>query len=197
MVVSTDTACHTQDSTLVADRHFPEYARVGLLTTSSEAVSITFSEQPRFGPMLPLPPIGDIMMTAGPAASTAIDAVDDALKPVPAAQIRGGLSPMIMRRVREYVDAHLDETISINALAGVAGLSPFHFARAFKQSEGVPPHNYVVLRRVKRTMELLAETDLPLSKIALAAGFSDQSHCARRFRENVGMCPRDYRWSTR
>jgi AraC-like DNA-binding protein len=82
-------------------------------------------------------------------------------------------------------------------LAGVAGLSPFYFARAFKKSEGVTPHDYLIRCRVERTMELLAGTDLALSEIAIAAGFSDQSHCARRFREHVGVCPHDYRWSTR
>jgi AraC-like DNA-binding protein len=112
-------------------------------------------------------------------------------------QVRGGLPPRVRRRVREYIDAHLNENISIQTLADTAGLSMHHFARAFKQSEGVTPHDYLIQRRIKRTIELLADTDLPLSEIALVVGFSDQSHCARRFRERVGVCPRDYRWSTR
>lgn len=112
-------------------------------------------------------------------------------------RIRGGLPPRMLRKVREFVEANLDQKISIAALARAVGLSMFHFARAFKQSEGVTPHDYLVQRRVKRAMKLLAETDLPLSEIAVAVGFSDQSHCARRFREHVGVCPRDYRWSMR
>jgi transcriptional regulator GlxA family with amidase domain len=115
----------------------------------------------------------------------------------PIARIRGGLPPKALGRVREYIDAHLHERITIDSLADLVGLSMFHFVRAFKQSEGTTPHNYVIQRRVKRAMELLASTDLPLSEIALAAGFSDQSHCGRRFREHVGVRPRDYRWSTR
>ena len=112
-------------------------------------------------------------------------------------RIRGGLPPRALRRVREHIEAHLEETISIQVLADIAGLSMFHFARAFKQSEGMTPHEYLVQCRVRRAKDLLAETDLPLSEIALASGFSDQSHCARRFREHVGVTPSSYRWSTR
>jgi AraC-like DNA-binding protein len=111
--------------------------------------------------------------------------------------IRGGLPPRVSRRVREYLEARLDENISVQALAGLAKLSISHFTRAFKQSEGLPPHEYLVRCRVQRVQELLAETDLPLAEIALASGFSDQSHCARRFREHVGLTPSRYRWSMR
>jgi AraC-like DNA-binding protein len=110
---------------------------------------------------------------------------------------RGGLPPRVLRRVREYIAAHLQQTISIQMLADVAGLSMFHFARTFKQSEGVTPHRFLLQSRLRRVQELLANTELPLSEIAIAAGFSDQSHCARRFREFVGMTPRRFRWSTR
>ena len=112
-------------------------------------------------------------------------------------QIRGGLPPRALRRVREFIEAHLEQTISIQALATTAGLSMYHFARAFKQSEGMTPHDYLVQCRVRRARDLLAATDLPLSEIALAAGFADQSHCARRFREHVGVTPSSYRWSMR
>ena len=110
---------------------------------------------------------------------------------------RGGLPPRALRSVREFIEAHLEETITIQSLAATAGLSMYHFARAFKQSEGVAPHHYLVRRRVRRAQNLLATTDLPLSEIALAAGFADQSHCARRFREHVGVTPSSYRWSVR
>jgi len=97
--------------------------------------------------------------------------------------------------VREFIEAHLEENIGVQVLASTAGLSMCHFARAFKRSEGVTPHNYLVQCRVRRAKDLLAATDLPLSEIALASGFSDQSHCARRFREHVGVTPSSYRWS--
>ena len=112
-------------------------------------------------------------------------------------RIRGGLPPRALRRVREYVQAHLDETISVEALAGIAGLSKCHFARAFKQSEGVTPHSYVVQSRVRHAQQLIAGTDLPLTQIALACGFADSSHLSRRFREHVDITPSSYRWSTR
>src|SRR5215469_3729575 len=70
--------------------------------------------------------------------------------------IRGGLPRGALRRVREFVETHLDETVTIQALATVAGLSMYHFARAFKQSEGVTPHNYLVTCRVRRAQSLLA-----------------------------------------
>ncbi len=110
---------------------------------------------------------------------------------------RGGLPPRALRRVREYVEAHLEKNISLLMLASTAGLSMSHFARAFKQSQGVPPHEYLVRCRVRRVQELLATTDMPLSEIARASGFSDQSHCTRRFREQVGITPSSYRWSMR
>ena len=99
--------------------------------------------------------------------------------------------------MREYIEAHLEKTISIGALAGIVGLSKYYFARAFKQSEGLTPHDYLLQCRVRRAQELLANTDLPLSEIALASGFSDQSHFARRFRERLGVTPSSYRWSMR
>jgi len=108
---------------------------------------------------------------------------------------RGGLPLRALRRVREYVEAHLEENINIHALAGAAGLSKYHFIRAFKQSEDLTPHDYLMRCRVRRAQELLAGTDLPISEIALASGFSDQSHFARRFRQHVGVSPTDYRWS--
>ena len=106
---------------------------------------------------------------------------------------RGGLAPATLRRVRDYVDANLAEPIDLASLAGVAELSPFHFARVFKQAEGVTPHRYVLERRVAKARRLLTDTDEPLGQIALTAGFADQSHFARRFREVVGLPPGEYR----
>ncbi len=115
----------------------------------------------------------------------------------PPAQARGGLPPGAMRRVREYVDAHLGESMDLAELAAIAGLSVFHFARQFKQSAGVTPHHYLVRRRIERAQDMLARTDLALSEIAVAAGFSDQSHLSRHFRQMLGTTPREFRWSQR
>ena len=109
---------------------------------------------------------------------------------------RGGLPPGAMRRVREHVEAHLSESMDLAELAAIAGLSVYHFARAFKQSAGVTPHHYLVHRRIERAQDMLARSGLPLSQIALAAGFSGQSHLERHFRQTLGMTPGQFRWST-
>ena len=114
-----------------------------------------------------------------------------------APQIRGGLPPGAMRRVREFVETNLSESIDLATLASIAGLSLYHFARAFKQSAGVTPHQYLVERRVARAREMLTRTSLSLSEIALATGFSDQSHFARHFRQTLGTTPAQFRWSQR
>jgi AraC-like DNA-binding protein len=125
-----------------------------------------------------------------------LGSIDISMLP-PAPQAHGGLSPGAMRRVREYVEVHLGESIDLSMLAGVAGLSVHHFARQFKQSAGVTPHVYLTQKRVERAQEMLAQTDLSLSQIAYAAGFSDQSHLARHFRHMLGTTPREFRWSQR
>ena len=95
------------------------------------------------------------------------------------------------------MDAHLDKQLTLESLARVAGLSVHHFARQFKQSAGVAPHQYLTQKRLERAQEMLARTDLPLSDIAYAAGFSDQSHLARHFRQMLGTTPWEFRWSQR
>jgi AraC-like DNA-binding protein len=110
---------------------------------------------------------------------------------------RGGLSPARTHRICEYINFNLDQNISLEALAEMAGLSTHHFARAFKQTVGMPPHGYVLQRRIEHAQQMLRNTDLPMSEIALSAGFSDQSHLARHFRRITGMSPSVVRWATR
>jgi AraC-like DNA-binding protein len=121
----------------------------------------------------------------------------DISRPPPAPQAQGGLSPGAMRRVREYVEVHLGESIDLSMLAGVAGLSVHHFARQFKQSARVTPHVYLTQKRVERAQEMLVQTDLSLAEIAFAVGFFDQGHLARHFRLMLGTTPREFRWSQR
>src|ERR1700735_921924 len=106
---------------------------------------------------------------------------------------RGGLSPAITRRVCDYIEGHLDEKIRLEGLAALAGFSTDHFARAFHQSVGVPPHAYLLQRRLEQVEHMLRKTHAPLSEIALATGFSDQSHLARHVRRWAGMSPRQVR----
>ncbi|HWW97905.1 MAG TPA: helix-turn-helix domain-containing protein [Edaphobacter sp.] len=110
---------------------------------------------------------------------------------------RGGLSPARTHRICEYIHSNLDQNISLEALAEMAGLSTHHFARAFKQTVGMPPHGYVLQRRIEHAQKMLRNTDLPMSEIALSAGFSDQSHLARHFRRITGMSPGVVRWEQR
>jgi transcriptional regulator of acetoin/glycerol metabolism/AraC-like DNA-binding protein len=123
--------------------------------------------------------------------------LEDLPQPTPKPRSLGGLPPAVTRRVREYIDAHLDENLGLELLAGLAGLSVHHFARAFRQSAGVPPHGYILKRRIECAREMLKQTNQPLSEIALAVGFSDHSHFARHFRRQVGVTPSTARWVDR
>ena len=106
---------------------------------------------------------------------------------------RGGLPPCVRRRVHDYVAAHLDQKITNDALAQIAGLSTGHFCAVFKQTEGMSPHCYVLQYRVRRTQQLLARTEMSLAEIADTVGFSNQGHCIQSFRKIVGVTPGDYR----
>lgn len=110
---------------------------------------------------------------------------------------RGGLAPGALRRVREYIEEHVTENISLETLAEVADLSRCHFARAFKQSVGTAPHAYLMQRRLERAERLLVETDAPLCQVALDSGFGDQSTFSRYFRRNFGVTPRSFRRARR
>ena len=102
---------------------------------------------------------------------------------------RGGLAPGALRRVREHVEGNLTAKLRTEDLATVAGLSPGHFNRAFKQSTGQPPHQYVLQRRVDVASELLEKTDRALADIALDVGFADQSHFSRTYASVTGETP--------
>lgn len=102
---------------------------------------------------------------------------------------RGGLAPAALRRVVDFIEAHLASPLAIQDLADAVGLSPYHFARAFKRATGEPPHRFVLRRRIARARDLIAAGTLPLAEVALAAGFSSQSHLTQRFRELTGLTP--------
>jgi AraC-like DNA-binding protein len=147
----------------------------------------------------PIEPFADWRNAANAAlhARPRLDVIGTLGKMAPPPQAYGGLSPAAMRRVRGYVDAHLGASMDLATLAGVAGVSIHHFARGFKQSAGVTPHHYLTQKRVERAQDLLAHTNLALSEIAYAVGFSDQSHLARHFRQMLGVTPGQFRWAQR
>jgi len=104
-----------------------------------------------------------------------------------------GLSPERLQRVRDYVEAHLDEDLSLTVLADIACLSPYHFSRSFKEASGVGPQRYVIQRRVERVKRLMRQTHEPLALIAQEAGFADQSHFTIAFRREMGVTPGRFR----
>ena len=110
---------------------------------------------------------------------------------VAAARVRptGGLAPGALRRVREYIETTFARKIDLSHLAGIAGLSTSHFSRAFKQSIGMPPHRYVLVRRLAAAAELIRKTAKPLAEVAIEVGFSDQPHFTRIFTQITGETP--------
>ncbi|HZO32745.1 MAG TPA: AraC family transcriptional regulator [Chloroflexota bacterium] len=99
------------------------------------------------------------------------------------------LSSAALGQVRELVEEHLGEDLSLTALAGSVGLSPYHFARLFRASTGLSPHQYVIRRRVERARLLLATTDRSLASIAQDVGFASGSHLATHVRRLLGVSP--------
>jgi AraC family transcriptional regulator len=105
----------------------------------------------------------------------------------------GGLSPSQLRLATSYIQEHLGTELPLAAIAKAAGLSPFHFARRFKQATGLAPHQYVVRHRLERARQMLAGTPLTLADVALQSGFCDQSHFTAHFRRQFGITPRRFR----
>jgi len=104
-----------------------------------------------------------------------------------------GLSQARIRRLLDYIEQHLGEDLSLQAMAAEVDLSPLYLSRAFRSMTGQSPHQYVVERRVERAKQLLCDTATPIADIALAAGFSSQSHLSNWFRRIVGVSPGVYR----
>jgi AraC family transcriptional regulator len=102
---------------------------------------------------------------------------------------QGKLDHATVDRVAQFVDAELSGELTIEALAAVATLSPFHFARAFKASTGLAPHQFVTARRVDRAKTLLLGSDASVVDVAHAVGLSNVSHFRRVFRGHLGVLP--------
>jgi AraC family transcriptional regulator len=108
---------------------------------------------------------------------------------------KGGLARWQVRRVLEYIEAHLNGELGLVELAAIVELSPHYFGEAFRISTGSSPHRYVMERRVERARDLLWDADRPILDIAYAAGFSSQSHFTANFRRVTGVTPRRFRRS--
>lgn len=105
----------------------------------------------------------------------------------------GRLSDRQVALVRDFVEAHLADQIGLSDLASVAGLSRFHFSRAFKATIGENPHAFVQKRRISRAANLLRTGDLPIEMIASAVGYRGTPQFRRAFREVTGVAPLNYR----
>lgn len=104
----------------------------------------------------------------------------------------GGLSEHQLKRVADYIHDHLEQEIRLSDLAAQLDMSQFHFSRCFKQSMGMPPHQYVIQQRVEQAKYLLDVSELSLADVALQCGFSSQSHFGQWFRKLSGMTPKAY-----
>jgi AraC family transcriptional regulator len=129
----------------------------------------------------------------------AVHLIRHVVAPGRAASGRDGTLPRArLRAVQEYVEEHLDAGPSLAGMAAVAGLNPYHFARQFKTATGLPPHQYVIMRRVERAKHLLrAGTNLSLAEVAARAGFYDQSQFSHHFKRLVGATPSQFRTPSR
>ena len=109
----------------------------------------------------------------------------------------GGLAQHKLSQVKEYIAGNLASPLLVADLAKHVHLSPFHFARLFKQSTGQPPHLYVLLQRVQVAKRLLQETDIALRDVAVRTGFRTQGHFTGVFHRYAGVTPRAYRMECR
>ena len=169
--------------------------RVVLLTADEPTIADRNLPCGRIDACLPIDCATDELLAAvcrlgraalGPLTSAA----DEAFHPQP---VQRGLAPGVLRRVRGYIEQHLVSGADLDSLAQIAGMSSCHFSRAFKQSTGMPPHRYLITRRISAAIALIRDTDLPLSDISLEAGFADQSHFTRTFVQLTGETPGEFR----
>jgi len=116
-------------------------------------------------------------------------AIEDVAEP----RSRSGLAPWQIRKVRTHIAANLGTTLSIGDLAALVRLSRFHFSRAFKDTFGDTPHQYVLRRRIEHAQGLMLTTKTALAEIALECGLVDQAHLGRSFRRIVGETPAAWR----
>jgi AraC family transcriptional regulator len=115
----------------------------------------------------------------------------------PGRDVRGRHGALPQRRLRavlDYIEEHLGAAPTLTEIAAVTGLNPYHFTRQFKAATGLPPHQYVITRRIERAKQLLREwTDSSLAEVAARAGFYDQSQFSHHFKRQVGVTPSQFR----
>jgi AraC family transcriptional regulator len=106
---------------------------------------------------------------------------------------RGGLGSGRLRRIKEFVDAKMDDDLTLCEMAQSVELSIAHFSRMFRKSTGETPHQFLVRHRVERAKEMLRSADARVIDVAVACGFKTQQHFAQIFRRVCGASPTEYR----
>jgi AraC family transcriptional regulator len=102
----------------------------------------------------------------------------------------GGLSTTQLKLVTGYINDYLDQELSLEELATIAQLSPYHFCRSFKRSTGFTPHQYIIRQRVERAKVLLKDGKMGIAEVSIVCGFTHQSHLNRHFKRLVGVTPK-------
>jgi len=112
-------------------------------------------------------------------------------------EINGGLAGHKLRRATDYIHDNLARDLSLAEIADVVDLSTYHFVRAFKQTTGQTPYQYLLKSRIERAKQMLADTELPLAEIGFLVGFNSQSHFTTSFRRLAKLTPKTYRETAR
>jgi AraC family transcriptional regulator len=163
----------------LADRTYFEHERIGQLCAS-------LAQMPWDGP--------DAQLRANEVTHEALSHLLLAQSaPLQQARVRGGLAPVVRRRLADYIEAHLAQNITLGVLAQMACMSEFHLVRMFKTSFGMTPSAWIAARRIEHARVLLKNGALPLQQIADACGYADLSHFSHRFRAALGASPSRYR----
>ncbi|MTV40452.1 helix-turn-helix domain-containing protein [Duganella radicis] len=163
----------------LADRTYFEHERIGHLCAA-------LADMPWDGP--------DAQLRANEVTHEALSHLLLAQSaPLQQARVRGGLAPVVRRRLADYIEANLAQNITLGMLAVLACMSEFHLVRMFKVSFGMSPSAWIASRRIEHARVLLKTTDQSLQQIADACGYADLSHFSHRFRAAIGTAPSRYR----
>src|SRR5262245_25555234 len=165
--------------------------RFGIVDPLLEQLSIALAEALRSGAVRDGLYIDTIaqMMAVHLARTHSVQSRPSVLPPTPV------VSHQRMRQLLEFIEANLDQPLTLDSMAAHVGISPLYLARAFKAAIGQSPHQYVLARRIERAKELLRNTEMPIIDVALSVGFSSQSHLSHWMIRHTGITPAVYRRS--
>ena len=163
--------------------------RFGLIDPLLEQLAIALGDALRTGSVRDGLYIDTVaqMMAVHLARAHSVQSRPASLAPTPT------VSHQRMRQLIEFIEANLDQPLTLDAMAAHVGISPLYLARAFKAAVGQSPHQYVLARRIERAKELLRNTEIPIIDVALSVGFSSQSHLSHWMIRHTGVSPGVYR----